>query len=121
MKRFISILISAVLMLSLVACGGGSATTEGGSDNAVEKTKKQPVRSELYYENGTILADISYEYDADGRKISNTTSWNYGFGEGSETDAYTYDENGKMTGYKNVGAKDNSTYLSVTITYYSWA
>ena len=51
MKRFISILISAVLMLSLVACGS-SGTTEGGSDNVVEKIRKQPVRSELYDENG---------------------------------------------------------------------
>ena len=95
MKRFISILIPAVLMLSLVACGSSGAT-EGGSDNVVEKIKKQPVRSELYDENGTILADISYEYDADGRIISNTTSWNYGFGDGSETDAYTYDDNGNL-------------------------
>lgn len=95
MKKIIALFMSAALMLSFTACGG-SGTTENSGGNAPAENKKQPVRSELYDSNGTILADITYEYDAEGRKISNTTSWNYGFSEGSETDTYTYNENGDV-------------------------
>ena len=73
-------------------------------------TKKNPIRSELYEDSGYKLADITYEYDADGRRLSNTTTW---VASGDfETDTYTYDENGNVIkkvltysyspGYENV-------------------
>ena len=95
MKKLVALFICAIMMFSLTACGGTSQSQQDGDTPPVE-VKKVPAYSELYDKDGNILADINYEYDAEGRKISNTTSWNYGFSEGSETDTYTYDENGNV-------------------------
>lgn len=90
MKKLTALILSAVMAFSLVACGGESGTQH----EETKKPVKNPVRSELYDNSGYKLADITYEYDADGRRLSNTTTW-VANGD-SETDTYTYDENGNV-------------------------
>lgn len=94
MKKIIAIALSAVMALSLVACGG-----EDSPQTEEKKPVKNPVRSELYDDSDNKMADISYEYDENGLRLSNTTTWI--FNGDSETDKYTYDENGNVI--KKVG------------------
>ena len=99
MKKLLSAILAAVLAVSLVGCGGGRDNNGGGqTDNPQEETKKvvNPVRSELYDDQGTKLADIEYEYDADGNRLSNTTYWVESWGGGWDRDEYTYNSNGDM-------------------------
>ncbi len=100
------------MAVSLVACGGGESTggdTEGEvQQQEIQQEKpavKNPVRSELYDEEDYFMADITYEYDADGKRLSNTTIWTDDGGGGSETDYYEYDANGNVI-------KKTSTYSS---------
>lgn len=107
MKKILSMVLAAVMALSLTACGGQE---DAGTPPPEEKPVKNPVRSELYDSDGNKMADIAHEYDSSGRRISNTTTWVIN-GE-SETDTYTYDENGNVVkkvytnsyspGYENV-------------------
>ncbi len=95
MKRIFALILSVIMSFSLAACGG-----DGGETQQPEgKPVKNPVRSELYDDSGYKLADISYVYDENGRRLSNTTTWTAS-GDG-ETDTYTYDENGNVI--KKVG------------------
>ncbi len=96
MKKFIALCMCAILMLSMTACGGGtSQPQQNGKPSA--QTKKVPAYSELYDEGGNLMANISYEYDADGNRISNTTTWVDSWGGTSETDTYTYNAEGYVT------------------------
>lgn len=103
MKKIFALMLAMIMSVSVVGCGGeinsdagGTAQQDDKQDKVTVKEIKNPVRSELYDESGTILADITYEYDAEGRRVSNTTSWNYDFGEGWEKDTYTYNDNGDV-------------------------
>ena len=115
MKKIFALIMAVIMAFSLVACGG----TNNDSGNAQPESNqgqetvvvKNPVRSELYDSSGKILADISYEYDADGKLLSNTTSWNYDFGSGSETDTYTYDSKGNVA--TKTSSYSDSDYASV--------
>ena len=112
MKKLIALAVSAILLLSLTACGGGNTSgTTQNQQTSPAQVKKVPVRSELYDKEGNILADISYEYDAENRVISNTTSWNHGFSSGSETDTYTYSADGYVT--SKTTSYSDSDYASV--------
>ena len=71
MKKIIALVLALTMAVSMTACGGSGEA--GGQEQ--EKVKKNPVRSELYDESGRLLADISYEYDENGRRLSNTTDW----------------------------------------------
>lgn len=91
MKKLIALMLALVMAVSFTACGGSE---NGGSQQEEEKVKKNPVRSELYEESGTLLANISYVYDENGMRVSNSTAWVAN--TDVETDTYTYDENGNV-------------------------
>ena len=76
MKKLIALAVSAMLLISLTACGGGNtAGTTQNQQTSPAQVKKVPVRSELYDMGGNLMANISYEYTADSKLISNTTTW----------------------------------------------
>lgn len=112
MKKLIALAVSAMLLISLTACGGEktSEITQNQETPTVQ-VKKVPVRSELYDMGGNLMANISYEYTADSKLISNTTTWVDSWGGSSETDTYTYSADGYVT--SKTTSYSDSDYASV--------
>ena len=111
MKKLVSLLICTIMMFSLTACGGGTSQPQQNGGTTSAQTKKVPAYSELYDMGGNLMANISYEYTADSKLISNTTTWVDSWGGSSETDTYTYSTDGYVT--SKTTSYSDSDYASV--------
>ena len=112
MRKIIALIMASVIALSFAACDSGN-TTPPATEQQKEKIRKAvpPVRSELYDEYNSKLADIDYEYDDNGNCLSHTVTWTDYYGGDVEKTVYTYDDRGnivhKETSYSY---RENYTY-----------
>lgn len=112
MRKIIALIMTSVMALSFAACDSGN-TTPPTTEQQKEEIRKSvpPVRSELYDEYNSKLADIDYEYDDTGNCLSHTVTWTDYYGGDAEKTVYTYDDRGnivhKETSYSY---RENYTY-----------
>ncbi|MBR5252029.1 MAG: hypothetical protein IKV52_04325 [Oscillospiraceae bacterium] len=120
MKKFIALLLSLAMFLSLAGCGnsestnipadstseesssgiqvgdgyvlGESATTQ----ESISEINTNPVRSELYHYEGAHIADVSYQYDSKGNLVQRDLVWTDEYGGTTETMKYEYDAHGNV-------------------------
>ncbi|MBQ8604677.1 MAG: hypothetical protein IJ410_07545 [Oscillospiraceae bacterium] len=115
MKRITAFIMAIVMAITLTACGGGDTPPDAEQQKEIKEAKK-PVRSELYDEMGTKLADIDYRFNDAGECITMIVSWVDDFGGDDEITSYIYDEEGTLV------QKDMSYSYSdyVTSRYYKY-
>lgn len=119
MKKILSVIIAAVMMFSLSGCGGSDTDNSSGDSSQTKTetvTKRNPVRSELYSNDDTYLAEVTYEYDSNGNMLSNTTTWVEDWGGDWEKDEYTYNANNNVL-TKTSSRKDNDYKYTLVYEY----